>query len=339
MNERLKKRKVLLALLLGGGIVFFIFQMSLGTVRIPIEEIFRFFTFGKIQNPVYETILVDIRFPRLIVGFLIGALLSLSGVFFQALLKNPLADPYILGVSSGGAFGTVLSIAVFGTGTALSRFFGNLPVMSFLFSLLAAFFTYFLAKKGKSVPVVDLILSGVIMNFFFSAATTFVIIYGWRNVNSATFWLLGSLSGALWQQVPPLLTITGVGLFIGFALSKTLNAISLGEEEAKNVGIEVERIKLFLFITGTLVAAYTITITGIVGFVGLIIPHTARMIVGSDHRKSVPLSVFLGGLFFTGCDTIARSLFHPTEMPLGTITSLIGAPLFAIILKRSRRLR
>jgi len=339
MNNKQKKRGILLTLIFSGGLAFFLFQMSVGTVRIPIEEILRFFTFRDIQNPIYRTILVDIRFPRLFVGFLIGALLSLSGVFFQALLKNPLADPYILGVSSGGAFGTVLSIAVFGTGSALSRFFGNLPVMSFLFSLLAAFFTYFLAKKGKKVPVVDLILSGVIMNFFFSAATTFVIIYGWRNVNSATFWLLGSLSGAQWKQVPPLLFITFAGLFLGFSLSKTLNAISLGEEEAKNVGIEVERIKRFLFITGTLVAAYTITITGIVGFVGLIIPHSARMLVGSDHRKSIPLSVFLGGLFFTGCDTIARSLFQPTEMPLGTITSLIGAPLFAIILKRSWRFR
>jgi len=322
-----------------GGICFFLFQMSLGTVSIPMDEILRFFTFRELQTPIYRTILVDIRFPRLFAGFLIGALLSLSGVFFQALLKNPLADPYILGVSSGGAFGTVLSIAVFGSGTVLSRFFGNLPLVSFLFSLVAAFFTYFLAKRGKSVPVVDLILSGVIMNFFFSAATTFVIIYGWRNVSSATFWLLGSLSGARWEQVPPLFIIAGAGLFIGFALSKTLNAISLGEEEAKNVGIEVERVKLFLFITGTLVAAYTITITGIVGFVGLIIPHSARMLVGSDHRKSIPLSVFLGGLFFTGCDTIARSLFQPTEMPLGTITSLIGAPLFAVILKRSRRFR
>jgi iron complex transport system permease protein len=339
MNKTRKRPAVLILAILIGGVFFLLVQISVGTITIPLDEVFRFFTFQKAQNATFRMILADIRLPRLLVGFFIGSILSLSGVFFQALLKNPLADPYILGVSSGGAFGTVLSIALFGTATAVSNFMSNLPVMSFLFSLFAALLTYLLAKKGTKVPVVDLILSGVIMNFFFSAATTFVVIYGWRNVHSATFWLLGSLSGARWEQVLPLMLIAGFGLVFGLGFSKTLNAISLGEEEAKNIGIEVEKVKFALFITGTLMAAYTITVTGIVGFVGLVIPHTSRILVGSNHRRSLPMSVFLGGLFFTGCDTVARTLFQPTEMPLGTITSLIGAPIFALILKKARTVR
>lgn len=339
MKNRRWKPSAAVLLMTVGGICAIAIQISLGTIHIPMQEVFRFLTFQEVENPTFRMILFDIRLPRLMVGFFIGSILAVSGNFFQALLKNPLADPYILGVSSGGAFGTVLSIALFGSAATMSGIFSNLPVMSFIFSLIAAFLTYLLAKKGTKVPVVDLILSGVILNFFFSAATTFVIIYGWRNVQSATFWLLGSLSGARWSQVLPLGSVACGGVLLGLALSRTLNAISLGEEEAKNVGIEVERVKLLLFLSGTLMAAFTITVTGIVGFVGLIIPHTARILFGSDHRYSIPVSAFLGGLFFTACDTIARTLFQPTEMPLGTITSLIGAPIFAIILKKSRKIR
>jgi len=289
------------------------------------------------KDPINKIILLDIRFPRILLGIFSGAVLAVAGNMFQALLRNPLADPYILGVSSGAAFGTVLTIALFGVGGVLPAIFYNLPAMAFIFALIVAFSTYFIAKKNGKIPVVDLILSGVIMNFLFSAGTTFIIVYGWRNVQHASFWLMGSLSGAMWEKVYSMGVVAVGGVALGMILSNSLNAISLGEEEAMNVGVNVEKLKIFIFIVGTLMTAYTVTATGIVGFVGLIMPHTARLIVGPNHKISIPVSAFLGAIFLTSCDTVARSAFQPSEMPLGTITALVGAPIFIFLLRKSRK--
>lgn len=335
----LRKGGGLLALLLVLCIfiIFLFFNLSIGTIKIPIAELIRFFTFNELEEPINKTILMDIRLPRILLGIFSGAILAVAGNMFQALLRNPLADPYILGVSSGAAFGTVLTIALFGTGGILPAIFYNLPVMAFVFALLVAFGTYFIAKKGGKIPVVDLILSGVIMNFLFNAGTTFIIVYGWRNVQQASFWLMGSLSGAVWEKVYSMGIVAIAGVVMGMVLSNSLNAISLGEEEAMNVGVNVEKLKIFIFITGTMMTAYTVTATGLVGFVGLIMPHTARLLVGPNHKISVPASAILGAVFLTTCDTIARSAFQPSEMPLGTITALIGAPIFIILLRKSRK--
>jgi len=318
-------------------VFFMLINLSIGTIKIPISELLRFFSFQTLNEPIFHTILMDIRLPRILLGLFSGAILAVSGNLFQALLRNPLADPYILGVSSGAAFGTVLTIALFGTGGILPAIFYNLPVMAFLFALVVAFGTYFIAKKGGKIPVVDLILSGVIMNFLFNAGTTFIIVYGWRNVQQASFWLMGSLSGAVWEKVYSMGIMAVAGVVMGMLLSNSLNAISLGEEEAMNVGVNVEKLKIFIFIAGTLMTAYTVTATGIVGFVGLIMPHTARLIVGPNHKVSIPTSAILGAIFLTTCDTIARSAFQPSEMPLGTITALIGAPIFIYLLRKSRK--
>ncbi|HOO31912.1 MAG TPA: iron ABC transporter permease [Thermotogota bacterium] len=317
-------------------IIFLFINLSIGTVRIPFDEIIRFFTFREIKDPVYKTILFDIRLPRILLGIFSGAILAVAGNMFQALLRNPLADPYILGVSSGASFGTVLTIALFGVGGVLPPIFYNLPLMSFFFALLVAFSTYFIARKGGKIPVVDLILSGVIMNFLFSAGTTFIIVYGWRNVQHASFWLMGSLSGATWENVCSMAVVSLLGTGAGIFLSTSLNAISLGEEEAMNIGVNVERLKIVVFVLGTLMTAYTVTATGLVGFVGLIMPHTARLITGPNHRISIPVSAVLGGLFLTTCDTIARSAFQPSEMPLGTITAIVGAPVFIYLMRKSK---
>ncbi|HPF17433.1 MAG TPA: iron ABC transporter permease, partial [Thermotogota bacterium] len=227
-------------------VFFMLINLSIGTIKIPISELLRFFSFQTLNEPIFHTILMDIRLPRILLGLFSGAILAVSGNLFQALLRNPLADPYILGVSSGAAFGTVLTIALFGTGGILPAIFYNLPVMAFLFALVVAFGTYFIAKKGGKIPVVDLILSGVIMNFLFNAGTTFIIVYGWRNVQQASFWLMGSLSGAVWEKVYSMGIMAVAGVVMGMLLSNSLNAISLGEEEAMNVGVNVEKLKIFI---------------------------------------------------------------------------------------------
>jgi len=327
-------------LLLGLPLATFFFlglNLSLGTVSIPMGQVFRFLLFQHPENATTRMILANIRLPRVLLGMCVGATLAVSGNLFQALLRNPLADPYILGVSSGGAFGTVLTIALFGSAGTLPSLFTNVPVMAFAFSLGTAFTTYAIAKRGSRLPVVDLILSGVIMNFLFGSATTFVIVFGWRNVQSATFWLLGSLSGSTWSGVWRMLPVALGGFFFSWALTPSLNAISLGEDEAASVGVNVEVLKTGVFILGTLLSAYSVTAAGMVGFVGLIIPHTARLLVGPNHRVSIPASALLGAIFLSLCDSLARWLFQPTEMPLGTITSLVGAPIFIILLRRNRR--
>ncbi len=316
--------------------VFIIINISIGTINIPFIDVIKALSGGEVEKK-YSRIIFDIRIPRVLMGILCGATLSVAGTLFQALLRNPLADPYILGISSGAAFGTVLSIAAFGTAGVLTPIFYNLPFMAFLFAMISAFSTYFIARKGGKIPVVDLILSGVIMNFLFSAGTTFVIVFGWRNVQHATYWLMGSLSGASWSKVIPMIFVASGGVLTGLMFSNKLNAISLGEEEAINLGVNVEKLKILIFVVGTLLTAYCVTATGIVGFVGLIMPHTARLIFGPNHKISVPMSALLGGIFLSVCDTIARSVFQPTEMPLGTITALVGAPIFVYLLRRGRK--
>ena len=334
-----RKGRGLIPFLLMLLLLFFviILNISIGTVKIPVKELLKLLLTGEAETSVNKMIVFDIRLPRVLLGLFSGALLSVAGNMFQALLRNPLADPYILGVSSGAAFGTVLTIALFGAGGVLPSLFYNIPFMAFFFALLVAFSTYFIAKKGGKIPVVDLILSGVIMNFLFSAGTTFIIVFGWRNVQQASFWLMGSLSGATWEKVYSMGAMAVVGTLIGILLSNSLNAISMGEEEALNVGVNVEKLKIFIFVIGTLMTAYTVTATGIVGFVGLIMPHTARLVFGPNHRISLPASAIFGAIFLSTCDTIARTAFQPSEMPLGTITAIIGAPIFLFLLRRKRK--
>jgi len=331
MREGLiRGRKLILPLFIVGLVAFLILNLSFGSVGVPFFEIFKFLI-GKGKDGVNKTIILNIRFPRVIVGFLAGASLSVVGCAFQGLLKNPLADPYILGISSGGAFGAVLAIAL--QQFAGWKWFSNVETMSFLFALLSMMITYFIANTKGKLPITQLILSGVIVNLIFSSATTFVIVFYWRNIANSTFWLMGSLSGVFWDDAIRLVISSTIGIFIFILFSENLNAMSLGEEEAMYLGVNVERFKLLSFIFGSFLTSVVVSTIGIVGFVGLVVPHIARLLFGANHRMSIPMSALIGGVFLATCDSIARSLFQPTEMPIGIITSFVGAPMFILILK------
>lgn len=339
MNPKLSRRvKLAIAIAFFGLFLFFlVLNTSLGTVSIPFSEVWKTLTFQDTDDPVHRSIILNLRLPRVVLGILVGATLAVCGNLFQALLRNPLADPYILGVSSGAAFGIVLSIGLMGTMTAIPAILYNLPVVSFFFAMIAAFSSYLIARRGTKTPVVDLILSGVIVNFLFNAGTTFVIVFLWRNIQSTTYWLMGSLSGSSWTKVGSMGVATTVAILFGLIFSVKLNAVSLGEEEAMNLGVNVNLLKFLIFLVVSLLTAYSVSVAGIVGFVGLIIPHSARLITGPDHKKSIPFSAILGGIFLSSCDTIARTLFSPIEMPLGTITALVGAPVFIYLLRKKMR--
>lgn len=325
-----KGRKPILPFFALGIVLFLILNLSFGSVHIPFHEVLLSLIGKKIKS-VNETIILNIRLPRVLVGFFAGASLSVVGCAFQGFLKNPLADPYILGISSGGAFGAVLAIAL--QQFVGWKWFSNMETMSFLFALLSTMITYFIANNKGKLPITQLILSGVIVNLIFSSATTFVIVFYWRNIANSTFWLMGSLSGVFWDDAIRLMISSAVGISILMFFSENLNAMSLGEEEAMYLGVNVERFKLLNFVLGSFLTSVIVSTIGIVGFVGLVVPHIARLLFGANHKISIPTSALIGGVFLVTCDSIARSLFQPTEMPIGIITSFIGAPVFIFILK------
>ncbi len=313
--------------------VFVVLNLAFGSVYIPLKDVFRALI-GLPTSSTQNIIILQLRLPRVLLGLGVGAALSSTGNAFQAMMKNPLADPYILGVSSGAAFGAILA-------NVLSQLYDpNLIfyiwIFAFIFGILAALITYLVARRQKRLPVTELILSGVIVNLMFSAGVTFLIVYGWRDVQLTAFWLLGSLASSGWNSVI-FVGITAIATTTFFTvIGKYLNAMTAGEEEAMHVGVHVEALKIVIFVVGTFATAISVSAAGIIGFVGLIMPHIARRLFGADHRISMPASAILGGVFLVACDSVARSAFSPAEMPIGTITALIGAPIFIYILRRRR---
>ncbi len=312
-------------------LIFILANIAFGPVYVPVLDVFKALL-GMHVPSTYKIIVLQLRLPRILLGLGVGAALSMTGNTFQAMLKNPLADPYILGVSSGAAFGAILANVI--AQLYYPYFVFYMWIFAFAFGLLATAITYFVSRRGGKLPTTELILSGVIVNLMFGAGVTFLIVYGWRDVQITSFWLLGSLSGAGWHDVILVgLVSIATGVFFT-SISKYLNAMVAGEEEAMFLGVNVELLKLLIFVVGTLVTAVAVSTSGIIGFVGLIMPHISRRIFGADHRISMPASAILGGTFLVACDTVARTAFTPAEMPIGTITALIGAPIFIYILRR-----
>jgi len=277
-----------------------------------------------------KTILFSIRLPRIIFAGIVGAALSAAGVVFQGLLRNPLADPYILGISGGAAVGAIIAII---TGASVIPL--GIPGMAFLGALFTIALVYGIARTKKEVHSTTLLLAGVIVNAFFSAFIMFLIsTTSDRNLHSVMFWLMGDLSLAEWNEI----ILTGIFLLIGFAViyiySRHLNLIVTGEETAMQLGVNVEQTKKILLLAASLVTGVAVSVSGIIGFVGLIIPHIMRMLLGPDHRLLLPSSVLFGGAFLIAADTIARTIIAPAELPVGVITALCGAPYFIYLLRR-----
>lgn len=280
-----------------------------------------------------DFIVWQIRMPRIVLGALIGLMLAVSGTILQGVLRNPLADPFILGVSAGGAVGAALSFAL---GIEFIFFgFSSTPVLAFLFASVAVFFVYNLSRVGGRASPETLILAGVALSAFAAAILALIVIFG-GNIQSIYFWLLGSLSGAGWGEVVTLLPYALVGFLVAYFYSNDLNALLLGEEMAKTLGIEVEKVRAFLLIIASLLAAATVSVAGIIGFVGLIIPHFVRLIVGPNHRFLIPLSAISGMIILVSADALARVVMAPSEIPIGVMMAIIGSPFFLYLLRRRR---
>lgn len=277
-----------------------------------------------------STIIWEIRMPRVILSALVGVLLATSGVILQGILRNPLADPYILGVSSGAGIGAAIALALPFSFVMLG--ISSIPLFAFLFALISVFVVYRLSQvKGRAAPE-TLILAGVAVAAFASAVLSLIIIVSGR-LQAIYFWLLGSLSLSSWSDVWNILPYTIFGLVIAYFFSKELNALLLGEEIALTLGVEVEKIRVWLIVVASLMTAAAVSVSGLIGFVGLIIPHFVRILIGPNHRWLVPFSALGGAVLLVVADTLARTLFSPMEVPIGVIMSLVGAPFFLYILR------
>lgn len=281
--------------------------------------------------------IIKLRSLRVILGFISGASLSVAGCILQGLLRNPLAEPYVLGVSSGAALGAVGCIAL---GLGGSWFgVGLLPLMAFLGAILTMILVYNLAKTNGQIPMPSLLLSGVIVGAVFASLLMFIISTSRSDeLHSVIWWLLGNLEIFDINLLAVVGIIALIGIGACYLFWRDLNIITLGEEPASHLGIEVEHIKKTLFILASLLTAATVSACGLIGFVGLIVPHTMRLIIGPNHRVLIPSSALAGGLFLIISDLFARTVFPPAGVPIGVITAIIGGPFFIFLLRRKRKL-
>lgn len=323
MVRKLKRKEELLAITI---IAIFLLaamflSLFLGSVFISPNELFK------------SEILWQIRLPRVVLAAMVGLLLSISGVILQGILRNPLADPYILGISAGGAVGAAIAI-VAGLQFVLLGM-SSVPLLAFIFSLIAVLVVYKLSQvAGKTSPE-TLILAGVALSAFCAAVLSLIIILT-GNLQAIYFWLLGSLSSASWINVLTVIPYALVGAGIAYFFSKELNALLLGEEMAATLGVEVENTRLVLIGTASLMTAAAVSVSGLIGFVGLIVPHWIRLLIGPNHRLLIPIAGISGMLLMVIADTVSRTVLSPVEIPIGIVMALVGAPFFLYLLRRRR---
>ncbi|WP_328365829.1 iron ABC transporter permease [Streptomyces sp. NBC_00445] len=283
---------------------------------------------------VAESVLWNVRFPRIVLALLVGASLGCAGALMQGVFGNPLAEPATIGVSLGAAVGAVASISL-----GLS-FFGNwtLPAMAFVAGLGTVLLVYGMARSGGRTEVVTLILTGIAVNAFCGALVgLFIFLADTAAVNQITFWQLGSLSQATWSKVLAVLPCAAIGLLVAPVYSRRLDLLALGDRPARHLGVEVERLRIVLILVVALLTAAAVSVSGVIVFVGLVVPHLLRMAAGPGHHFLVPGSAVGGAVVLLGADLAARTLAAPAELPLGVLTALIGSPFFFWLLRRTRR--
>jgi len=287
--------------------------------------------------PVHRDILLQIRVPRVLLAAAVGSSLAVSGAVFQGLFRNPMADPYVIGVSSGAALGAVF--AMLGGFSLAVGGFGAVPLFAFFGGIVTILLVYNMARVGRAVPVMTLLLAGIAVSAFLSALVSLLTYFAGERLHQVIFWLMGGLGGATWMQVKVMLPYSLIGYLSVCIFSRELNAMLLGEETASHLGVDTEKVKKILLAGASLLVAAAVSTSGIIGFVGLVVPHFVRLVAGPDHRFLIPASALLGGSLLIATDLLARAIIAPTELPVGIITALIGAPLFVYLLKKRRKLR
>ncbi|MDQ3712835.1 MAG: iron ABC transporter permease [Acidobacteriota bacterium] len=324
--DTIKKNKKFSAFLSLGITLFLSLLLTIFIASLLGSEKLLFFELNESQR----AILFDIRLPRILVGACVGASLAVAGASLQSLLRNPLAEPYLLGVSNGAALGTMLAFIFFAQ-IEFAR-----PVMAFAGASLATFTVYQMAKSRAGMNTERLVLSGVIVTTFLSSIIVLLTsLLDAAKLRSFTFWLLGDLSQATKNGFYLTLIVATVGTIVLSLQAKALNLMMIGERDAFDFGVEVRKTRLIVFGTASALVGISVAASGSVGYVGLIVPHLVRLAIGSDNRLVIPFSAIVGAIFVVLADTIARVAIAPRELPVGAITALVGAPLFIYLLRRN----
>ncbi|QDY84138.1 iron ABC transporter permease [Paenibacillus polymyxa] len=302
-----------------------VYGLAYGSVSIPLQEINQILLHN--DESTYRTILMDLRLPRVLVGLLVGACLAASGALLQGVMKNPLADPGIIGVSAGGGLAAVITMVM------LPQLSYLLPVSAFLGAFLSAIVIYLLAWDRGASPV-KIVLAGVAINALLGALTNGVMVMYSDRVQAVLPWLSGGLNGRSWHHLEFMAPYAIIGLIASLFAIKPANLLLLGDDSAQLLGQRVELQRMLIILLSALLAGTAVSVAGLIGFVGLVVPHIIRLLIGEDYRFLLPLSIVGGGTLVVLADTVARSWFDPIELPVGILLSVIGAPFFLILLKK-----
>ena len=347
MKEDRERKRRTAVLLISGGVLFALFLVSLtfGRYRVPILDVIRIL-FHKLWAGVgldrvlpmtvtwtdaMKKAVIDIRLPRVLMAMLVGCSLSAAGATFQGVFRNPMASPDILGASNGAAFGAALAILL-----GCSSHF--ITVFAFIGAIITVVLVFLIAQRAPGQRTVNLILAGIMVGSLFSAGTSYLKLVAdpFNQLPAITYWLLGSLSGTRLSMLLPAAIPMGVGLVPLLLLRWRLNLLSLGDSEARALGINTDFLRAVLILCATLITAAAISVSGVIGWVGLVIPHLSRKLIGSDNRGLLPCSMLTGGAFLLLVDDVSRSLLQ-TEIPIGILTAVIGAPFFVYLLLRKEK--
>jgi len=337
MKKLLKNYKIFCLILCILLLICSTFAVTIGSVSLKGTDVWKIIVnkgsgkeiFHREWKSSIEIIVWNLRVPRVIMGMVAGGALALVGILMQCLTKNPLASPYILGISAGASTGAVMAILFLG-GTMFS-----VPMGAFIFGTLTAFIVFYFAGAG-GFSSTRLVLIGVAVSSLFSGITTLMIMMApnEKELRGAVFWMSGSLSGANWKYIPFTLISLGISFLIVYPKYRELNILVTGDENAVALGVDVKKIRLMIVLVSTFLTGVIVSNTGIIGFVGLVIPHVTRGIIGGNHKKVIPCAILMGGVFLVLADTITRSLFVSQEIPIGVITSMFGVPFFLNMLRK-----
>jgi iron complex transport system permease protein len=323
-------------------IVIIVLATSIGSVPIPPGTTFQilanklpFVEINQTWQDATATIVLEVRLPRVILAGLVGAALAVAGATYQGLFRNPLADPYLIGVAQGASLGAVIGFLL-PTAWNLAGL-GITPILAFAGAIIATLVVYLLSRVGKTLPVTTLILAGVALSALLGSIVSFLTITSGNKIHGIIFWMMGSFSGSEWSEVLTVLPYVAAGTAVIIVFARLLNVMQLDEEQAQQLGVNVERLKIILLAAATLVTAASVAFVGTIGFVGIIIPHAVRLIWGADHRYLLPLAVLTGAILMILTDLLARTVLAPTEIPIGVITAICGAPFFLYLLRRHKK--
>jgi iron complex transport system permease protein len=327
---------VILCLNIGYAPISFSDILAIFAKQIPFLN--RNFDFSHISSGT-EAIIVQIRFPRILAGVLVGAGLAAAGVMYQGVFRNPMADSYLLGASAGASLAYTLAVLYAGTTFGLTYLgLGVFQIVAFAGAILTVFVVYFMARTGNKVPVTTLLLAGIVMNIFLLALQT---LFELRSQNQTIQGIIawtsgGGLSNATWNSVISVTPFVVVGILVAYFFTKDLNMLSMGDDTAQHLGVNTERVRQILLVLASLITAAVVAISGVIGFVGLIIPHLTRLVIGPDHRILLPTSAIVGAIFLILCDSVARVATGASELPVGVITAMVGTPFFIYLLRKRK---